>query len=122
MPARPKPTKGERAAKKQEQRDELKDYRHVQAALAISRDANLCVICWFRHHRRRNHADVHHVFGRGTKAGDWREEYTSLICVCRSCHPPPIKTPGANDNLAYVEDILRQANEQPINNSFGRLK
>jgi len=118
MPPLPKPSKKDRIEKKQEQVDALHDYRRVQSALAISRDNDQCVICWFMHHRKRKRAEIHHVYSRSREAGDWREQYTSLMCVCKECHPQPIKILGGSANLSWIEDVLRQANETPINPHF----
>lgn len=62
--------------------------------------------------------DVHHVYGRARRVGDPREKYYSLLCTCRECHPPPIRRRPAKENLAYVEQVLRQANEDPLNPDF----
>jgi hypothetical protein len=93
-------------------------YRKSQAALAIERDNNQCVFCWFLLGRVTRRDDVHHAYGRGDDAGDWREEYHSLMCTCRKHHPPAIQQKGASGNLDWVEDVLRMANEDPINPRF----
>ena len=36
--------------------------------------------------------------------------------VCQSCHPQPSKEPGGD--LAWVEELLKQANAHPINTDF----
>ncbi len=58
----------------------LRKYRREQYLLAVERDSGLCEC-------GRPGADVHHVYGRGREAGDWREHHEQLRCVCRECHP-----------------------------------
>ncbi len=58
----------------------LKKYRREQYLLAIERDGGLCEC-------GREGADVHHIYGRGREAGDWREHHDQLRCTCRECHP-----------------------------------
>jgi hypothetical protein len=118
MPAKPKPLKEDRVAREQIEKEALQDYRRIQAAYAIHRDFDLCVICFYRYNARRKRQDVHHVYGRGKYAGDWREHYTSLLCTCRQCHPMPIQTPGGNPDLAWVEEILELVKSKPINPTF----
>lgn len=115
---KPKPRKNERTDHKTDRKDALSVYRRSQAALAKFRDDSLCVICYFEHHRRRHMDEVHHVYGRGKEAGDWRESYQSLMCVCRTCHPPPVVE---GSHLAWVEDLLHQANQDPISINFRKL-
>lgn len=122
MPPLPKPTKADRVAAKQQRQQGLKAFRQQQVAIAIERDDDQCAICWFRYGRSRRREEVHHVYSRGKQAGDWRERYTSLLCVCRECHPLPVKSPGGSKSLGWVEDILRQANETPINPQFRSRK
>ncbi len=59
---------------------ELKKYRREQYLLAVERDSGLCEC-------GRMADDVHHKYGRGRRAGDWREHHEQLRCVCRECHP-----------------------------------
>lgn len=118
MPAAPKPTRTDRLAGKKNRRSRLVDYRRNQVALAILRDDSTCVFCWYLHGKRTARTQVHHVYGRGKDEGDWRENYTNLLCVCNDCHPLPIQTPGASANLGYVEDVRSLANENPINKKF----
>jgi hypothetical protein len=75
----PKPEK--RKVEKEARRERLRAYRRRQYELAIERDGGMCVKCG------RVAVDVHHIYGRGRDAGDWRERYDSLECVCRGCHP-----------------------------------
>lgn len=114
----PKPTKLERQEASQARRHKLSEYRRAQAAIAIDRDNNQCVFCWFLQGKITRRDDVHHVYGRGRDAGDWRENYQSLVCTCRRHHPQPIQTKGGPHDLDWVEVILRQANETPINPKF----
>jgi hypothetical protein len=113
-----KPTRQERQEVQAQDKAALLKYRWSQAALAIYRDDNCCAVCWFLLGKRTVRSDVHHVFSRGKIAGDWREQYVNLLCVCRKHHPLPIQYPGANPRLAWVEEVLRQANENPINPRF----
>lgn len=114
----PKPSKKERLSKKASEKRSLADYRHKQVELAIIRDRDLCAICFFKYSRLRRRQEVHHVYSRGRRAGDWREHYTCLLCVCKECHPLPIQQPGASASLGWVEDILEKANANPINKYF----
>ena len=57
----------------------LDEYRQEQYLLAIERDGGLCRYC------RKSAVDVHHKYGRGREAGDPREHYSNLECVCREC-------------------------------------
>lgn len=114
----PKPTKRERVKEKEDKKKSLIAYRRHQSALAILRDNDQCVICWFVHKRVRRREHIHHVYSRGREAGDWREHYINLMCVCASCHPLPIQTPGGSANLGWVEDVREQMNNDPINSGF----
>lgn len=113
----PKPTKRERAQVVRERKSSLGDYRRIQAALAIERDNAQCVFCHFIYGKTTDSADVHHVWGRGKTAGDYREHYTSLLCTCREHHPQPILT-GGDLHLDYVQQIRVLANDVPINPRF----
>lgn len=93
-------------------------HRRTQAARAVYRDGALCVFCYFRDQKKVKGQEVHHVYGRGREVGDWQEDYHNLVSTCRRHHPPPIKTPGANPDLEYVEQIRKQANDTPINKEF----
>lgn len=114
----PKPTKAERRVAEEAQKKALAQYRFIQSSFAILRDDNLCVFCWFLKGKRTRRADIHHIYGRGKEAGDWREHFTCLLSTCRECHPLPIQTPGGNADLAYVEEVRKKANETPINKRF----
>jgi len=114
----PKPTKTDRKAAKEAEHQELVKFRFIQSSLAILRDNNQCVSCWFLEGKVTRRDDVHHIYSRGKEAGDWREHYTSLLCTCRRHHPLPIQTPGGNPDLAYVEEVRKKANETPINRRF----
>ena len=113
-----KPTKKQREEEKRFRKERLVAYRKVNAAKVIERDNSLCAICFFKHDRERMYADVHHVYSRAREAGNWREHYTNLMLVCRACHPLPVQTAGASVNLAWVEVVLEQANNNPINVQF----
>ncbi len=114
----PKPTRDQREAEKRSKKQGLKEWRQKNVEVAISRDAGYCVICWFRDNKKVPYQEVHHVFSRGNSWGDWHEDYHNLMCVCQACHPQPIITPGASANLGWVEDILKKANDTPINEDF----
>jgi len=118
MPPSPKPKKSDRIAEQKTKHSELIQYRRVQAALAISRDNSLCVVCYFTDGLRVNREEVHHVFGRGIVAGDYREHYTNLMCVCRKHHPHPIKGDVPKLEMEWIEHIRKQANKTPINPHF----
>ncbi len=96
----------------------MQDWRKKNVQLAIARDNGQCVFCWFQNHAEVPHTQVHHVYSRDRSAGGWREHYTNMLCVCNEHHPPPIIFPGASKNLSWVEEVARQANEQPINEKF----
>lgn len=94
--------------------DRVKAYRSEQAKLAIYRDNALCAIHFFSHGVRRPYEEVHHVFGRGRDAGDWREHVSSLLCVCRQCHPAGAARAPNGPHHPIIR-ILRKANTSPIN-------
>jgi hypothetical protein len=104
----------------------LKLYRKINKIICIERDAGKCAIHYFNKGEEVLACDVHHVFGRGKVAGDYREHYTNLMCVCRECHPLPIFTANnilkAGENLSWVLEILHKANETPINENFEHRK
>ena len=114
----PKPQKGSCKKHAASVKLALKEHRKEQYKLAIERDRGLCVICKRKHGCTRKADDVHHVFGRGRSASDWRECYRSLMCVCRECHPQPIRIKGASKNLEWVEELLDNANNKPENKNF----
>lgn len=120
MPSYPK-SKVTRRKERQAEKRALSEYRSRQAIFAIQRDFDRCVICHFKFGRRRRRQHIHHVYGRGRKAGDWREHYTNLMCVCMDCHPLPIQTPGGNHALSWVEDIREKMNSDPINYGFEHI-
>lgn len=115
---KPKPEKGGKKREDDKRKRALQKYRGSQVPIAISRDNDQCAICHFKHGRYRKRQEVHHVYSRGRKSGDFREHYTSMLCVCKECHPPPIQIPGGSATLGWVEDILKRANETPINGKF----
>lgn len=102
--------------------EDLKLYRKVNKIICIERDGGLCVNHYFNMGERVLACDVHHVFGRGKVAGDYREHYTNLLCTCRDCHPLPIFTANniltSGENLSWVLELLKRANETPINEDF----
>jgi hypothetical protein len=68
--------------------------------------------------KRVMYQQVHHVFSRDRGSGGWREHYTNLLCTCQAHHPPPIIFPGGSKNLSWIEEVLIQANQEPINPDF----
>lgn len=114
----PKPTKKDRLSIEESRKKELREYRHTQSALAIQRDNNKCIYCWFLEGRVTEREQIHHVYGRGRRTGAWQERYTSLACTCSRHHPPPIITPGGSHDLAWVEAVQSLANSHPINLEF----
>ena len=113
-----KPSKQDRIAKDKQEKQALARYRQEQVVQAIHRDNSQCVFCWFLLGVTTKRDEIHHVYGRGTEAGDWRERYENLLCTCKRHHPPPIKSPGLNPNLDWVEAVRKAANEFPINPKF----
>ena len=105
MAIAPKPRAADRKLANHALKAQLKLWRATQYRKAIERDGGWCRIC-----DKRNAADVHHVYVRGKDMFDWREDYTNLMCVCRKCHPQPIKHKPAGPKLAWVEDILEKIN------------
>lgn len=114
----PKPSKAARKDSDYKRKQLLREYRAKNAAMAILRDNDQCVFCWFVHGKVTPRADVHHVYSRGKTTGDWREHYTHMLCTCKKCHPPPIKQPGSSEKLAWVEQVMYLANTNPINPRF----
>jgi len=107
-----------RAEEKSSRLHALKKFREQQYQYAKIRDNGACTICFYNNGVLRNASEVHHVYSRGRARGDWREHFTSLLCVCQQCHPMPIQIPGANSSLSWVEEVLLKANSNPINKSF----
>ena len=95
-------------------KEELRKYREQQALLAIHRDHALCAIHFFLFGERKPYEEVHHVFGRSRMAGDWKEHHSSLMCVCRACHPAGAARAPYGSHEKYI-DVLRRANKTPIN-------
>lgn len=122
MKSKPKPTKESRVREKAKRLEDLRAYRREQVAIAILRDNDQCAIHFFLHGENRRREEVHHIYSRGRQAGDFREHYTSLLCVCKECHPMAIQTPGASATLGWVEEIARKANETPINTEFRHVE
>lgn len=98
---------------------ELRAYRLKQGMLAHHRDNGWCVRCYFGSDRYRPKSDIHHVYGRSSVYDNWRERYTSLMSLCYFCHYKlrPIRVKGAKKHKE-VEELLRKANETPINPHF----
>lgn len=90
-------------------------YRQIQRAKCIERDKGYCVICYYKGKYTQG-TEVHHVFGRGNSVESFKEHYTSLLVVCRKCHPLPAQ--DMHSKQAWVIDILDKVNETPINKRF----
>lgn len=110
----PKPTK--RKKTKAIAKKALSEYRKEQARRALDRDLGLCVLCYFRDDKKTEAMDVHHVWGRGQSVESSKESYKSLMCVCRACHPQPVRFVGGKTD--WQLSLLVQANAYPINKSF----
>lgn len=95
---------------------ELKKYRKVQVALAISRDNATCVNCYWFPGRVRPYEHVHHTEGRGTYE---KERYTKLICLCSSCHNvfSAMRQPSKPIHINQ-RGLVKLANHRPINQEF----
>ena len=72
-------------------------------------------LCWFWDDKETPFEEVHHFYGRGRDAGDWREHYTSLGCTCRAHHPQPMKVRNKHQKL---EKVVKKLNDDPINQRF----
>jgi hypothetical protein len=108
--------KPEKSAK-EERRERMHrrgEYASAQAQQTIFRDDALCINCFFTYGIVREFDEVHHFYGRGRDADDWREHHSSMGCLCRKCHNKftPIKVKGTRPEQ---EKVLEQANEDPIN-------
>lgn len=119
---KPKPLKQERINNKKQKEQELLTYRQVQKAVAMLRDNYQCTFCKFLHDKDTRAVDGHHVYGRGKDLDAWQEGYQYILSSCRECHPQPIKVPGGNLHLAYVEEVMEKANRTPINKLFSSMK
>ena len=86
---KPHPKPEPRKRQKQRASKRLAYHRRQQALRAKDRDSWRCQICADKGVTTRAW-DVHHIFGRGNSVESWRECYTALMCVCRSCHPAPL--------------------------------
>lgn len=95
----------------------LKEYRKEQRWLAFQRDDGLCQICLREHNRLRRADDVHHVFGRSRRV-DWREHHTSLMCVCRECHPSPLYLHNPETSDHEIAKLMRNINKETQENGM----
>ena len=100
----PKLLRSDRLEARDNRRERLRVYRREQYALAMDRDRGRCVFCG------EPAVDVHHAYGRARDIGSPREHFTSLMCVCRKCHPGRIVGDKAGENLEYVEQKLKEIN------------
>lgn len=108
--------KQERENQTKQRKQALNNYRHIQSLLAANRDGGLCVFHYFLKGQKVQKQDIHHCFGRGDQAGDWREHYTSLLSTCRECHPLPMQDLGSKQN--WVIEVMDKANKTPINPDY----
>jgi hypothetical protein len=97
---------------------ELSAYRKEARSVAILRDGGFCMMCYWLDDKRTPFTDVHHVFGRGTSICD-KENPSSLMSVCRKCHPQPIlmvrHLTGWKHAVLYT---WLNMNQHPMNRSF----
>jgi hypothetical protein len=100
----------------------LSDHRKTQRLIAISRDSGRCVYCHYVLGRERYYDHVHHVYGRGTKASDWRESYDVLLCLCLTCHTMLRPLRYKRGTPTFHEQLLARANKEPINCDFEHPK
>lgn len=96
----------------------LSDYRKAMRAKAVFRDDGKCMICKWTMGVTTPYAEVHHVFGRGTYVLSPKEDFTSLMSVCRSCHPQPLLVPMISHELTYILTVWRNMNCSPANMLF----
>ena len=108
MYPKPKPQKGAKRKANEKRKRELAAYRKEQRALAIERDEGGCRFC-----EVARGTDVHHAYGRGRQAEDWREHFSNLITTCQSCHPAPIYVQPPKPHLEYVVELLDKINTEP---------
>ncbi len=97
---------------------ELNEYRKEARRIALLRDSQMCMMCKWVHNQRTKAVEVHHVFGRGAMVGSVKEETTSLMCVCRDCHPQPIMLYSEH---AWKEDVIHawvRMNLYPENSDY----
>ena len=104
--------------KKKDKKKDLRDYRIIQAALAVYRDDGYCVRCYWNG-KLRPYEHVHHVFGRGTEVDSVNEQYDTLLCLCIECHGDfnPVRVPTKEIALEQLM-LLNKANEVPVNSRF----
>lgn len=101
----PKPLAAERKLANYELKHQLRLWRHSQYKKAMERDKGMCRIC-----EKHVAQDVHHIWGRGSDIYDWREDYTSLISVCRKCHPRPIHHRPPKKDMEWIEELQKKIN------------
>lgn len=94
--------------------EELNKYRSIQRRVALYRDDGCCVWCAKVDRKLTPAVDVHHVYGRGVKIGSEKEVYTSLLSLCRKHHIMV----DAEKSSERVVELLRRANDNPINHYF----
>lgn len=96
----------------------LSDYRKAMREHAVFRDNNLCMICRWTKGVSTPYAEVHHVFGRGTSVQSVKENPSSLMCVCRACHPHPILVPMLSNDDKEILAVWRNMNCSPENKLY----
>jgi len=105
MYPKPKPQRGAKKKANEKRKRELAAYRKEQFTLAYARDNGGCRICEIA-----RADDCHHILGRGREAGDFREHYTNLMFVCRTCHPLPIKFMPPPDDMVWIIELRDRIN------------
>ena len=89
--------------------------RAINKRIALDRDSGLCAICYFEDRKRVQAVDVHHVYRRARKPGSYRENYKSLMCLCRKHHD---NFHSGRLPIDHIEEVLRKCNDTPINQRF----
>ena len=106
MAIAPKPRAADRKLANHALKAQLKLWRATQYRKAIDRDGGLCRIC-----DKMVVQEIHHIWGRGSDMFDWREDYTSLISVCRKCHPRPIHHRPPKKDMEWIEELQKKINQ-----------
>jgi len=114
---KPKPTKEERKDYAIKRSMDLAAHRKLVREVVLERDKHRCVICFHKLHGLWTPStEIHHVYGRGKEADDWREQAENLMTVCRVHHPPPIKDDKPKPSMQWIEDLRRKINDIPDTN------
>jgi len=89
--------------------------RAVTRSSAVFRDNGLCMMCKWIYGLTTPYQEVHHVFSRGKSIKSIKEYPSSLMSVCRSCHPNPILVLPTQDWQFAVLTVWRNMNCSPEN-------